>query len=129
MQTYPLSSSYSVRANRSYRLENTSVTHKVSKKISASLFLATHSPENKSPATDALFEVLITVEGDDVANLRHVASEACGQKIDSFEIQPTKKPTQRLIRLRCFGKATIAQLMGAVVSKLECAEFGRVYPV
>lgn len=97
--------------------------------MSVSIFLTAHSPENKPLITDTLFEVLITVDSTDIANLRHAANEACGQKIASFDIQPTKKPTQRLIRLRCFGKTTIAQLMNAVMSKLKYAEFGRVCAV
>jgi hypothetical protein len=117
------------RNKRSYWLANTSVTHLASAKSSASLFLATHTPKHKSPAVELLFEIAITVDSIHVADLRHVASEICAEKIDSFEIQPTKKMTQRLVRLRCFGKTTIAQLMSAVVSKLESAEFGRVYAV
>lgn len=117
------------RSKRSYWLANTSVTHIASAKPSASLFLAIHAPENKSPAVELLFEIAITVDSTHVAELRHVASEICAEKIDSFEIQPTKNVTQRLVRLRCFGKATITQVMSAVVSKLESAEFGRVYAV
>ncbi len=117
------------RSKRSYWLTNTSVTHIASAKPSASLFLATHAPESTSHAIESLFEIAITVDSTHVADLRQVASEICAEKIDSFEIQPTKKMTQRLVRLRCFGRTTIAQLMSAVVSKLESAEFGRVYAV
>lgn len=117
------------RSKRSYWLANTSVIHITSAKPSASLFLATHAPQNKSPAVDPLFEIAITVDCTHVAELRHVASTICAEKIDSFEIQPTKNVAQRLVRLRCFGKATIAQVMSAVMNKLASAEFGRVYAV
>lgn len=113
------------RVKRSYWLANTSVTH-VSNKKPSILLLASALLDQKLPATDALFELLITVDDSHIASLRQIASVACGEKIDSFQIQPTKKPTQRLIRLRCVGKATIARLMSAIVAQLECAEFGRV---
>ncbi len=114
------------RVKRSYWLANTAVTHITSNKTSAKLFLASHSPEQKLPATDSLFELLITVDHNHIASLRHVASEACGENMDSFQIQPTKRPDCQLVRLRCFGKATIARLMDAVMARLDSAEFGRV---
>lgn len=114
------------RSKRSYWLANTAVTHIASNKTSAKLFLASHSPEQKLPSTDSLFELLITVDQNHIASLRHVASEACGEQMDSFQIQPTKRPDCQLVRLRCFGKATIARLMDAVMARLDSAEFGRV---
>ncbi len=114
------------RSKRSYWLANTAVTQIVSNKTSAKLFLASHSPEQKLPSTDSLFELLITVDQNHIASLRHVASEACGEQMDSFQIQPTKRPDCQLVRLRCFGKATIARLMDAVIARLDSAEFGRV---
>ncbi|WP_039912867.1 hypothetical protein [Cellvibrio mixtus] len=126
METSRSSSNYPTRTKRSYWLENTSVIHKASNKTSASLFLATHTLDQKSPAIDSLFEVRITIDTDHIADLRQVASETCGRQMDSFLIEPTKKPSQKLIRLRCVGKAVITQLMVAVIAKLESAEFGRV---
>lgn len=114
------------RVKRSYWLANTAVIHVASHKTSAKLFLASHSPEQQFPATDSLFELLITVDHNHIASLRHVASEACGEHMDSFQIQPTRKPDCQLVRLRCFGKATIARLMDAVMAQLDSAEFGRV---
>ena len=111
---------------RSYWLANTAVTHIASHKTSAKLFLASHSVDPKLPATDSLFELLITVDHNHIASLRHVASEACGEQMDSFHIQPTRKPDCQLVRLRCFGKATIIRLMDAVMARLDSAEFGRV---
>lgn len=114
---------------RSYWLANTAVTHRISANPSAALSDSTYCSDNKMPVIDSLFEILITVDSNQVTNLRLVANETCGAKINAFEIQPTKKPTQRLVRLRCFGKIAIAQLMSAVVHKLECAEFGRVHQI
>lgn len=129
MKTSRSHTPHPTRSKRSYWLANTSVTHLASAKPSASLFLAAHSSKYQSSTVEPLFEIAITVDSTHVTELRQVASEICAKKIDSFEIQPTKNLTQRLVRLRCFGKATIAQLMSAVVSKLESAEFGRVYAV
>lgn len=83
------------RSKRSYWLANTSVTHITSAKPSASLFIATHAPKNKSPAVELLFEIAITVDSTHVSELRLVASEICAEKIDSFGIQPTKNVTQQ----------------------------------
>ncbi len=82
---------------RSYWLANTSVTH-ISNKKPSTLFLAPAPLSQKSLITDSMFELLITVDDSHIASLQQVASAACGEKIDSFQIQPTKKPTQRLIR-------------------------------
>ncbi len=129
METSCSGNARQIRTKRSYWLANTAVTHITTNKTSAKLFLASHSLEQKVPLADALFELSITVDNNHIANLRHVASETCGEHMDSFHIQPTLKPECQLIRLRCFGKATVARLMDAIIARLDSAEFGRVYRV
>lgn len=126
MKTANSGSVRQTRLKRSYWLANTSVTHLVSNTVSAKLFLASHPLEQKSLNPESLFELLITVDNNHIANLRHVASETCGENMDSFQIHPTKKSDCQLVRLRCVGKATVARVMDAVIAKLDSAEFGRV---